>query len=101
MSTQIQTDAFTTPPPSGVVSLPTSPTSRSLQNYAALLGTDIPDNLVNACMELFSTNYRVWGGKAGKFSKYTKPGLLVHAVRMILTHYSFTGQPVKMTGKRL
>jgi hypothetical protein len=69
-----------------------SPSSRSLQNYAALLGMDIPEDLVDACAELFSTNYGVWGGKAGEFSKYTKPGPLVHAVRMILTYYLFTGQ---------
>jgi hypothetical protein len=31
----------------------------------------------------------------GEFLKYTKPVLLVHAARMILTHYSFTGQPVQ------
>jgi hypothetical protein len=36
------------------VFLPTSASSRSSQNYAALLGMDIPDDLVDACVQSFS-----------------------------------------------
>jgi hypothetical protein len=36
------------------VSLPTSASSRSLQNYTALLGTNIPDDLVDTCAQSFS-----------------------------------------------
>jgi hypothetical protein len=36
------------------VSLPTSASSRSSQNYAALLGMDIPGDLVDACAQSFS-----------------------------------------------
>ena len=58
----------------GALILPIFPTPTSLC-YSALNGTEVGDDLLNSCAELFSTNYGIWGEKALTVSKFTKPGL--------------------------
>jgi hypothetical protein len=60
-------------PPGHSVGLPTSPSKMSF-SYAALVGDEISNNLVQSCADLFSTNDSVWGYLAITTSMFTKPG---------------------------
>jgi hypothetical protein len=53
--------------------LPISSTSTSFC-FSALGGTEVGDDLLKNCAELFSSNYGIWGEKALTVSKFTKPG---------------------------
>jgi len=57
-----------------VLPTPPSPSAGSSFFFSVTPGSDITDDLLKACADLFSTNYGVWGPSAGAFSKYTKPG---------------------------
>ena len=61
-----------TPPCTSII-LPTSP-SRASYLYSVTIGTDIADDLLKSCADLFSSNYGIWGAKASIISKYTKAG---------------------------
>jgi len=43
-------------------------------SFNAMVGTEIGDDLLKSCAELFSTNYGIWGEKASTVSWFTKPG---------------------------
>ena len=58
-----------------------------------MLGTDIPDNLLRSCAQLFSTNYGKWGEKAITISRFTKPGQAVvcHLGLFVIAKFIFQG----------
>lgn len=60
----------TIPPSRQFIQLPSSPTSTSLL-YQAHAGTEISDELMTRCAQLFSKNYGIWGPNA----EGPKPGL--------------------------
>ncbi|KAG5633869.1 hypothetical protein H0H81_004661 [Sphagnurus paluster] len=70
--------------------LMTQLTSFSLA-YKVPAGTEISDELLGSCADLFGHNYGIWGEKAGDVSKYTKPAMSLLTFR----------QRVKMTRERL
>ena len=39
-----------------------------------MFGTEISDDLLKSCAQLFSNNYGKWGEKVITISPYTKPG---------------------------
>ena len=60
-------------PPSQVLTLPTS-LSKTPFIYNVMIGTEISNDLLESCAELFSVNYGIWGEKASTVSKHTTQG---------------------------
>lgn len=60
-------------PPCPPIALPSSPSSL-LSSFHVTLGTEISDDLLKSCAQLFSNNYGKWGEKAITISPYTKTG---------------------------
>ncbi|KAG1885931.1 uncharacterized protein F5891DRAFT_968999 [Suillus fuscotomentosus] len=70
-----------TPPTRGLVlPSPTSPSKASF-SYKMTVGSEVSDDTLKLCADLFSSNYGIWGDQAATISKFTKK--------------------VKMTGARL
>ena len=56
-----------------VLTLPTSP-SKTPFIYNVMISTEISNDLLESCAELFSMNYGIWGEKASTVSKHTTQG---------------------------
>jgi hypothetical protein len=54
------------------VILPTSSFRATV--FTAISGSEITDDLLNSCANLFNANYGIWGSTAATISKYTRPG---------------------------
>ncbi|KAG1814629.1 uncharacterized protein BJ212DRAFT_1274027 [Suillus subaureus] len=73
-----------TPPTRGLVlPCPASPSKASF-SYKMTVGSEVSDNTLKLCANLFSSNYGIWGNQAATISKFT-----------------VAGKQVKMTSARL
>ncbi|KAG1789109.1 hypothetical protein EV424DRAFT_1624709 [Suillus variegatus] len=80
----MSTSTLVTPPTRGLVlPCPTSPSKASF-SYKMTLGSEVSDDTLKLCANLFSSNYGIWGDQAAIISKFT-----------------VAGKNVKMTGARL
>ncbi|KAG1882072.1 hypothetical protein F4604DRAFT_1577611 [Suillus subluteus] len=63
-----------TPPTRGLVlPCPTSPSKASF-SYKMTLGSEVSDDTLKLCANLFSSNYGIWGDQAATISKFTVAG---------------------------
>ena len=73
------------------VRLPASPDISF--TYTAMMGSEISDDLLNLCAQLFSTNYGKWGKNATTISQFTKPGQRLFILNSLPLLNSFVREP--------
>lgn len=73
-SSTMSTSTPVTPPTRGLVlPCPTSPSKASF-SYKMTLGSEVSDDTLKLCANLFSSNYGIWGDQAAIISKFTVAG---------------------------
>ncbi|KAG1900713.1 uncharacterized protein F5891DRAFT_1031492 [Suillus fuscotomentosus] len=67
-----------TPPTShlALLNCPTSPSNASI-SYKLRVGSEISEDTLKSCADLFSSHYGIWGDQASTISKYTIAGQIL------------------------